>query len=47
MIPAGEMAKISVIGPHSIEVYNARDERNVRIAIVPDGYQDDEQAPDC
>ena len=42
VIPAGEMAKISLIGSHCVEVYGAGDERDVRIAIVPDDYQDGE-----
>ena len=41
VIPAGEMAKPSIIGSHFVEVYDAGDEREVRIAIVPDDCYND------
>ncbi|MCY4600748.1 MAG: hypothetical protein OXF27_12620 [Acidobacteria bacterium] len=41
VIPAGEMAKPSIIGSHFVEVYDAGDEREVRIAVVPDDCYND------
>ena len=41
VIPAAKMAVISVIGSHIYEVYDTGDEREVRIAIVPDDYYSD------
>lgn len=41
VIPAGKTAKISVTRAQYVEVYDAGDEREVRIAIVPENYYDD------
>ena len=41
VIPAAEMAMVSVIGSHVSEVYDAGDEREVRFAMVADDYYSD------